>query len=210
MRKFIDLSHTLSNNTPVFPGDSSPKFKVNEKLKEQNIQVTTMQINTHLGTHLDCPSHLGDKEIYTDNIGLNLFYGSGIVIDVRDKIYNNKIFFDLEKNHLKYDYLMFFTGHDVYWGKDKYFNTYPYLTKKLVEKLSQSSIKGIGIDTANVDKVDDLSFYNHHQLLANEKVIIENLTNLESLINQAFILMAFPLKIKNGDGSPIRAVALLD
>lgn len=210
MRKFIDLSHTLSNKTPVFPGDASPEFKVNEKLKKQNIQVTTMQINTHLGTHLDCPSHLGDKEIFTDDISLNLFYGSGIVIDVRDKIYNNKISFDLEKKHLKYDYLMFFTGHDVYWGKDEYFNTYPYLTKKLVEKLSQSSIKGIGIDTANVDKVDDLSFYNHHQLLANEKVIIENLTNLEPLIGKAFILMAFPLKIKNGDGSPIRAVALLD
>ncbi len=210
MKKFVDLSHILSNETPVFPGDANPEFKVDEKLKKLNIQVINLKFSTHLGTHLDCPSHLGDKNIFTDNMSIGHFYGRTTVIDVRERICNHEITMELKNKHLNYDYLIFFTGHEIYWGKDKYFNTYPTLSKKLVKELAQSFIKGIGIDTCNVDKVSDLNFTNHHALLSREKVIIENLTNLESLINKDFILMAFPLKIKNGDGSPIRAVALID
>ena len=210
VNRFFDLSHTLSSKTPVFPGDEQPEFRVNEKLKKSNIQVMTIKLNTHLGTHLDCPSHLGDKNIFTDNMSIDHFYGHATVIDVRDKICNEEINIELKAKYFNYDYIIFFTGHDLFWGKDKYFNTYPALSKKLTKELAKSSIKGIGIDTCNVDKVNDLNFTNHHILLNQEKVIIENLTNLDKLIDKNFKLMVFPLKIKNGDGSPIRAVALID
>lgn len=41
------------------------------------------------------------------------------------------------------------------------------------------------------------------------KIIIENLTRLEALVGKAFRLACFPLKIAEGDGSPVRAVAML-
>jgi kynurenine formamidase len=45
-------------------------------------------------------------------------------------------------------------------------------------------------------------------VLSNGLIIIENLTNLESLINKSFDFAVFPLKIKDGDGSPVRAAAI--
>lgn len=208
MNKVIDLSHTLGNNTPVFPGDCLPSFEIDENLKKLNIQVTNIKFNTHLGTHIDCPSHLGVKKIFTDNIDLNKCFGKGIIIDVRNSIENFAILDTLPFDYNRYDYLLFYTGHSKLWGSENYFNSHPYLSKELAEKLANASIKGIGIDTANIDKVNDLTFPNHQKLLKNEKVIIENLTNLNLLIDKEFTLIAFPLKIENGDGSPVRAVAL--
>jgi len=210
MSNIIDLSQTLSRNMPVFPGDDLPEFSIDQELLKKNIQVTTMKITTHTGTHLDCPSHLEDKKIYSKGMNLDSFYGKAAVIDVRNHIKNNVINIALEDKYFNYQYLLFYTGHSVYWDDDKYFKEYPYLDNKLVEKISKSSIKGIGIDTGNVDKVYDLDFPNHHLLLKNEKVIVENLTNLNSLIDKEFMFIAFPLKIENGDGSPVRAVALID
>ncbi|MFA6621969.1 MAG: cyclase family protein, partial [Candidatus Caldatribacteriota bacterium] len=48
----------------------------------------------------------------------------------------------------------------------------------------------------------------HKILLAKNIIIIENLTNLESIKNNYFILSVLPLKYHNADGSPVRAVAI--
>lgn len=48
-------------------------------------------------------------------------------------------------------------------------------------------------------------------LLANEIITYTNLINLEQLpFNQSFTFYGFPLKIQDGDGSPVRAIALLE
>lgn len=49
------------------------------------------------------------------------------------------------------------------------------------------------------------------KLLENKIVTYTNLTNLELLpINKEFLFCGLPLKIKDCDGSPVRAVAILD
>jgi len=51
----------------------------------------------------------------------------------------------------------------------------------------------------------------HHILLGHdvEMVIVEALTNLDSL-PEKFTFIGFPLNFKGRDGSPIRAVAMID
>jgi kynurenine formamidase len=41
-------------------------------------------------------------------------------------------------------------------------------------------------------------------------VIVENLINLDKIPEGVFVFSALPLKIQNGDGSPIRAVAICE
>jgi len=67
--------------------------------------------------------------------------------------------------------------------------------------------EGVGIDAISIDRIDSTSLLNHIDILSNHMIIIENLKNLELLVNKQFELYCFPLKIKSGDGSPIRAVA---
>ncbi len=209
--KIVDLSHALHNKMSVYPGDESPKFKLNSKLAKMNIFVTSMAINTHLGTHIDCPSHLGDKKVFAENVKLSKCLGKATVIDARDYIIDSEILFNAVTNrHLEYDYLLFYTGHDKFWGRDSYFTKAPFLSDNLAKKIAKSSIKGIGIDTGNVDKYGNLDFSNHHLILGNEKMIVENLKNLDKLLGKDFIFIALPLKIEYGEGSPVRAVAYFD
>ncbi|ATD54497.1 cyclase family protein [Clostridium chauvoei] len=49
-----------------------------------------------------------------------------------------------------------------------------------------------------------------HMILFKEgKLIIENLTNLDSLPNE-FMFIATPLKFKDSDGCPVRAIGLVE
>jgi len=50
---------------------------------------------------------------------------------------------------------------------------------------------------------------NHKIILSKHICIIENLNNTEKLIGKEFLFACLPLKIKNGDGSPIRAAGIV-
>ncbi len=51
----------------------------------------------------------------------------------------------------------------------------------------------------------------YYTVCAERKIThIENLCNLEELIGKRFTFIALPLKIRDGTGSPTRAVAVLD
>jgi kynurenine formamidase len=58
--------------------------------------------------------------------------------------------------------------------------------------------------------VNEENLPNHHILLGKEILLIENLTNLDKLPDHVFTFQCFPLKVENADGSPVRAIALID
>ena len=66
----------------------------------------------------------------------------------------------------------------------------------------------MGCDTVAVDAFGSEENPAHYTLLGNEVYIVENLKNLDKLPSFCFF-MAFPLKVKDGSGSPVRAVALV-
>jgi kynurenine formamidase len=75
--------------------------------------------------------------------------------------------------------------------------------------LTSFNLKGIGSDTISFDPVDSVELPVHHILLLKGLILIENLVNLTSLPKHNFAFSCFPLKIKNGDGSPVRAVGIV-
>ena len=66
----------------------------------------------------------------------------------------------------------------------------------------------VGCDTLAVDAFGSEEHPAHYALLGNEVYIVENLKNLEVLPPWSFFV-AFPLKVKGGSGSPVRALALV-
>ncbi len=66
--------------------------------------------------------------------------------------------------------------------------------------------KAVLFSTASLD----VKLSNHQVLLSTGKIVIENMTNLNQLIDKKFEFIGFPLKTKDGNGSPIRAAELLE
>jgi kynurenine formamidase len=213
MPQLIDLTHTLENDMPVFPGDASPKFTLVMAHPDDGAQVTRMTLTTHHGTHIDCPLHFinGGATTHTDD--LSAFYGKAIVIDCRNFGRGEEI----SKSHLvkqnlqeqQLKWVILFTGWYRHWGKPKYFDHFPVLSTDAAEYLRDIGIGGIGLDVISIDAIDSVDFPVHKVVLGGGMYVIENLTNLHLLPLQSFTLAAFPLRIARGDGSPIRAVAIL-
>jgi len=118
----------------------------------------------------------------------------------------------IDKNREKIDeaeFVLFNTGWGKKWGTPDYFGEFPVADPDVIEYLTSSNKKGFGVDVISIEPIADADLPVHHIILNNEMVIMENLMNLELLGDDIFLLCALPLRYKNADGSPIRAIALI-
>lgn len=90
-----------------------------------------------------------------------------------------------------------------------YFSDYHVLSLEAANWLTQFGLKGLGLDTISADEVEARDLAVHKIFLRNDTVIIENLANLGELPCNRFIFSCFPLNFENADGSPVRAVAII-
>ena len=95
-----------------------------------------------------------------------------------------------------------------YWNSEKYFGRYPVLSAAAVERAVRLGVRGIGLDTMGIDPMDDADFTRHHIMFEKGLVIVENLRGLAELAGRRLFFAALPLKYKNADGAPVRAVGI--
>ena len=203
--KIIDLTNLFTKEMPIFPGDVKPTLtdEYDEHDDASHYSVTT---GMHVGTHMDGPLHMvkGGKKL--SEIPPEQFVANGHLIDVRGKseidvaVLNNK-------NINEGDCVLFYTDFGKDFRDDNYFGNYPVLTEDVARKLVELKVKFIGTDTAGPDNAP---YAVHRILLSNEILILENLTNLESLLHvPQFEVIALPAKF-DADAAPVRVIAKLD
>jgi len=206
MPEFIDLSQTIDNNIPIYPGDTP--FKLSQDKFLTSDQYTNFRIDTgmHVGTHIDTPMHMIDNKIFISDIALDNFTGIGRLLDVRNQktiTYHDEYVNKFREN----DIVLLYTGQSALFGKDAYFESYPVVDDSFAEFLISKKIKILGIDSPS----PDIYPFGIHKKLFNKGIlIIENLCNLNSLkYAESFEIFAFPLKI-NADASLLRVVAKIE
>ena len=209
----IDLSHPISKSMPYYPGTEPPDITSSATVSENGYAEKRICLLTHNGTHVDAPAHIIQGKTTIDNIKPDNFFGSAIMLDFSKSV---KKTIDL-KDLLKYkeaieknDFVLLNTGWCHNWGKEKYFKNFPTLSEEAAQWLCGFKLKGVGVDTISVDAVDSIGYPIHKLLLSHGINIIENLSSLDHLPRGRFLFCCFPLRIKNGDGSPVRAVAFTD
>ncbi|MGD9898442.1 MAG: cyclase family protein [Calditrichaceae bacterium] len=209
--RVLDLSHSMSNHMPVFPGSPDPDFSDIGQFESDGFREKLLHISSHTGTHLDAPAHMIKNGKTLDEFDTDKFLGNGIVLDVT-KFSTGEVprsAFDNSIQLKNIDFVLIYTGHSKKWGSPEYFENSPFLSPELAELLSLEKIKGIGIDSISVDEISSTQYFSHHKILSKNIIIIENLANLSQLTGKTFTFICLPLKIQHGDGSPVRAVALV-
>ena len=209
--EIIDLSHAIANEMPAYPGTESPVITQSSSIGENGYAEKMISMTSHTGTHVDAPSHMIQGANTLDQFSLDHFIGEGFIADISTL---NKMIIDpedlggeLERIRDK-DFVLFHTGWSQYWGDEKYFREFPALSNRLVNTLTASNLKGIGLDTSSIDPYGTDHFSNHMTVFLRNIIIIENLTNLDKLIGKDFLFICNPLKIDKTDGSPVRAFAI--
>lgn len=213
--KVIDLTHTIKEDMPVYPGTDTPKLIPANSYEKEGFKETLLQMYTHTGTHMDPPAHLYAGRTTLDRFPIEQFIGKALIIDCRDLKSGELITIDRirkygEKSE-KADFLLFNLGWDKLWGTNDYFGDYPYIDDEVLEYILNGKYKGIGFDVIGLDPIADENLTLHKKLFKERDIInIENLKNLELCGDELFWFSCFPLKIENCDGSPVRAVAWFD
>ncbi|MDP5339297.1 MAG: cyclase family protein, partial [Nodularia sp. (in: cyanobacteria)] len=75
--------------------------------------------------------------------------------------------------------------------------------------LEQRQIAGLGIDTHGVDPGQDSSFSINRLVLAQQRIVLENLMNLQQLPAKGSTLIIGVLRLRDGSGCPVGVLALI-
>lgn len=210
--RVIDLSHTINELMPVFPGSENPQLTTVASYEKEGYRETLIRMYSHTGTHIDSPAHIYVNGLTLDSFPLTQFIGQAIVIDCRhlppEELITMKEINGAGEEIGSADFLLFNTGWDKFWGTKEYFSEYPCIDDDVLGFILSKNFKGIGFDTMGIDPISDISLYRHKKLFKNKQIInIENLANLDKCGEGLFSFSCFPLKLENADGAPTRAVA---
>lgn len=211
----IDLSHFIEPGMPVYPGTEPPEIRQANTLETDGFREKRICMYSHTGTHMDAPAHILPGTDSLDSLALDRFTGRALVLDVSDRA-GGTVGIDVLHPWMdaldNSDYLLLRSRWDRFWGEDAYFRGYPVLSEEAARWLAGLDLQGIGLDTISADPADDTELRVHRILLGAGMVIVENLTGLEKLPageSRGLRFMAMPLKIRDADGSPVRAAAFL-
>ncbi len=227
--RIIDLSQEIYEGMPVYAGhletkvwqhhtfaDTAPNF--DSDFAYQSLGVTFCD---HGPTHVDALSHLdpspGAPTI--DQMDLGQFCGEGTCLDVSDVAPREYVTAEHLESALQEsavelsegDVLLLRTGSaERYGGTQEYTTQYPGLDQSAADWLRERRPKVFGVDSPSPDNPADRIYPVH--LFSRESGIThyENLANLGEVVGRRFRFFGFPLRIRGGHGSPVRAVAMLD
>jgi kynurenine formamidase len=203
MERIIDLTHPIIDRMQVFPGDEPVQVR---KIRNRDVHGFTdfrLKTGMHAGTHIDGPMHLTESTLTIAALPLDRFVGRGVVVDARE-MQTIECRDSLIRKIGSGAIVLFFTGHDRWFGSARYFTEYPVLAEEWAHVLIDKKIRMIGLDTPSPDREP---FPVHKALLTHGIGIIENLTGIEQVAKApSFELWALPLKIE-ADSSLARVLA---
>ena len=162
---------------------------------------------------MDTPAHMLEGAAELDKLPVSTFCGKAAVIPcLGGKITMEEVNACRDMAD-KAEFIIFHTGWDKYWGKEEYFGTFPVPDAQVIQYAINTGKKGVGIDCMSVDPMDidptKEEMPNHFMLFRAGKVIVENLCNLDQASGKMVDFFALPLKYRDADGAPVRAIAIL-
>jgi arylformamidase len=196
---------------PVYPGTEPPVITDANTVERDGFAEKLLSMYSHTGTHIDAPAHMLADGPTLDQFDVEHFVGRACVIDVSQEPIIEEAALEAKAEMIaECEFVLLYTGWSHHWGRQDYFEDFPVLSIEATRWLAGRGLRGLGLDAISVDPVGSMTFGNHFVLFRAGMVIIENLTRLLPLIDRTFLFSCLPLKIVQADGSPVRAVAILD
>jgi kynurenine formamidase len=228
--KLIDLSQEIYPGMPVYDGHPQVTMTVavtheqREGIKnppEINPVVHAITLSEHTGTHIDAPNHFARqyRGQSVDKMPLEMFYTEGICVDLSHKRLKELIEVQDIEAALTRDGLDVKAGDTVLLCTDhfrKYFGTAewnngPGISAEVARWFGNKKVAAFGVETRSPGIIGVSNKEVH--LICGEMGYshYENLVNLHLLVGKGhFRFIAFPLRIRGGTGSPVRAVAVIE
>jgi arylformamidase len=215
--RLIDLSHTIAHGLITYKGLPAPiicDYLSREASKKHyapgvQFQIGKIEMVANTGTYLDSPFHRYENGKDLSQLELKKLASlPAIKINALNQHAIDASYFP-QKENLQGKAILVETGWSKNWNTPQYFEGHPFLTEDAAKFLADGRVALVGIDSHNIDDVQDLRRPVHSILLQQEIPIVEHMTNLAGLPQKDFAFFAVPVKVKGFGTFPVRAFALL-
>jgi len=216
-RTLIDLSHTVSHGLVTYKGLPAPIIcdyltrEASRKLYAPGteFQIGKIEMVANTGTYLDSPFHrFADGKDLSQLDLTKLADLSAIRISAPDRQAIDVSSFSAQPD-LHGKAVLVETGWSRHWNTPQYYEGHPFLTEGAARYLADAGVALVGIDSHNIDDIQDLRRPVHTILLQNEVPIVEHMTNLAALPRSGFRFFAVPVKVRGFGTFPVRAFAMV-
>ena len=201
-----DISELIEPASATFPGDTP--FSQEWVARQENgasCNVSTIRMSVHVGTHTDAPLHFDLAGPDIASVDITRYLGRCRVVDVQgegtpSQIPARAITAEMLAGAER---ILFRTQptHDHRAWNPSFTAVGPEAAKVLVK----AGILLVGIDTPSMDHAECKQLDGHHLLYEGGVAILENI-DLRTVPVGDYELIALPLRIANGDSSPVRAI----
>lgn len=205
MVKIFDITRTINPTLAVWPGDTPFSAEVVTAIKDgSSINLTTLTMSSHMGTHVDAPYHFLNDDLTMEAVPLEAYIGPATVVTVQREAgpLTPADFPGLDWSGVKR-----LLVHSVASAKlvDQFPTEFVYPSPELAEVMARHGVVLFGSDAPSMDDMDSKTLPGHKALRRHRIAILEGLL-LTGVPDGVYELIALPLKIQGGDGSPVRAV----
>jgi kynurenine formamidase len=219
--KVLDLSRPVEPGMPHARTIPEARFGEVRNFAEHGIRCMELTLPTHIGTHLDAPSHYIADGITVDAVPpesligpaqcVQVLRGSGEAVTAADL---RAAFAARDARPRPGDALLIRTGWDERYGEDDYVVNHAYLAEDAARWAVDQGVRLVGLDTITPEypmglRTPEYTPVAHHTLLGHGVLIIENLL-LRDVADRSLTLFVGALSVTGGDGAPARVLASLD
>ena len=227
-RQIIDLTHPIHPNIPIWPGDPATEFETVSQIEKDGYFLRKFSMGEHSGTHINAPNSFYAAGASIDSYAPQSLVSPAIAIDIRDQSLANPDYsltiddiLNWERQHKLIEpgnLVLLYTGWQAKWDDERaFFNRddreichFPGFGKAATQfLLEERSIAGIGTDTHGIDPGQDESFAVNKLILEKQRIVLENLANLDLLPAADFTLAIGIIRLLGGSGSPVSVLAFV-
>jgi arylformamidase len=200
----FDISRTLDPDIAVWPGDTPFSITTVSSLANgDSVNLTTLTVSAHTGTHVDAPYHFVAGGQTLESVDLDPYWGIAQVVTVQKT--GGPLFpADFAAYDLRSAPRLLVHSATSEADPRLFPAEFVYPSPELADYLGQHGVLLYGTDAPTMDAADSKTLPGHHALHRNGILILEGL-DLSGVPDGLYELVALPLRIGNGDGSPVRA-----
>lgn len=192
-----------------YPGDTPYQRKIVQTLENgDSCNLSEITMSAHAGTHVDAPKHFFEEGKTIDQFPVEKFLFNAVVVHVQNSVSVEPA--DLEGMTVKSGEAILFKTRNSTEGlieQGVFEENFVYLAEKSADWCLQKEVGLVGIDYISIEKYGCSRFPVHRKLLKKGIPILEGI-NLKSVPAGVYTLYCFPLKIREGEGAPVRAVLM--
>lgn len=225
--RLVDLSHVLEEGIPTYP--THAKYFLNNWESMGDVaRMNQLVLGEHTGTHVDSPCHFpisGEHAgMSVDRLDVDVLTGRCVTVrldpppECNDMVGPEALLaWEAQHGAIRSEDIVLL---DFQWAHSRWalhadgfrhLDGWPGIAQEMASLLVERRVRAVGTDCVSLDSADGGrgALPAHFTLLSAGILILENVANLDQVPPVSYFL-AFPLRIANGTGSPLRAVAVVD